>query len=89
MTKVSYNDDWLDRMEEVDSAIDELMSSVGKMTSEERADEAVKMLISLADSGLVVRETILYDGGDVVSFEYDIGGGETVLGGINLNDTTV
>ena len=89
LTKVSYNDDWLDRMEEVDSAIDELMSSVGKMTSEERADEAVKMLISLADSGLVVRETILYDGGDVVSFEYDIGGGETVLGGINLNDTTV
>ena len=80
------DDEWLDRMEKVDNDIEAFMSETVDLPVKERANAVVSLLNSLADSGLVVRESILYDGDDMVSFAYDIGGGETVLGGIQLKD---
>ena len=77
--------DWLDRMELVDNEIEYFMSGNKDKPVKELAHDAIKLLDRLASRGLVVRESIEYDGDDIISFAYDIGGGETVLGGMKLS----
>ncbi len=79
--------DWVERMELVDNEIENFMSGNKDKPVKDRAQEAIKLLDRLANRGLVVRESILYDGDTLVSFAYDIGGGETVLGGIQVKDS--
>ncbi|MBO6229176.1 MAG: VWA domain-containing protein [Ruminiclostridium sp.] len=79
-------EDWTARMEKVDEAISSVLEDASDLTLKERAEAMTTLLESLADSGLVVRKSIYYDGDDLVSFEYDIGGGETVLGGVSLTE---
>jgi hypothetical protein len=78
-------DEWLDRMELVDNEIESFMSETSDMSVKDRAQAAIKLLVRLADEGLVVRQSIGYDGDEMVAFAYDIGGGETVLGGMDLS----
>lgn len=87
VTEPAGSGEWVERMELVDNEIEKFMSGNKDKPVKECAQEAIKLLDRLANRGLVVRESILYDGDTLVSFAYDIGGGETVLGGIQVKDS--
>ncbi len=78
------DDEWLERMETVDNDIQTFMENTSDMPFEARVAEAKQLLYDLAERGLIVRESIYWDGDDMYTFEYDLGGGETAHGGIKL-----
>ena len=78
------DDEWLERMQTVDDEIAAMLEAV-KNTDDEFKEMAIEnLLYDLAERGLIIEESIYFDGDDMFTFSYDLGNGETALGGVKL-----
>ncbi len=78
------DDEWLDRMQTVDDNINSMLEAVSGNDDEFRKMAIETLLHDLAGKGLIVEDSIYFDGDDMFTFSYDLGNGETVSGGVKL-----